>query len=526
MSLIRDELWEKGYTYGGGFYIHLHQKDIGAMLTHKPADVNSLVNTFKNQKNNARRAIQTQYKELFLANVAPEGYSVLEKLFDDNGSIEKIDAVLKDFFQQGLNSENIKKIIEKQKEINWGPTENFKKALSSTSKKWEGFDSLLDSIAESIKLLNQTDGNAIAMLIKDAQNKKTLGGVGRSLEKALSKVAIDNTTIQGKNLEKAISTLNIFASRLATGDKSGKLKEDREKDDDPITIEFLKSSIDRNFFSTILGESAAMDMQYLGEEGAKIYMKEAIENIKSTGKESEHLLSTSIKGSYSGTTTIGERRQGKADVKFNNIILSLDQILDGKQGLGNITLSIGLSNKAYKTLSLGQNNTLTNKSLVTGGSMKINDIFSMLTSYERIKYLGYNVLAWTSGSAPNQLKDDAPDIEPALYALQDALFTRATLYLFGARGKADFANFMFINGQLISMLDIVDRVIKQNNIATTSTMNNGKQQGVIFSIPGRYKWWSTLNGDTVYDHVIRVQTLNKAINDSRIEGHINPFAFK
>jgi hypothetical protein len=525
-KLTTEELWSKGYSYGGGFYIHLHQKHIGAMLTHKPTKVNSLVKTFKNQRKNARQAIQTQYKELFLANVAPEGKAVLEKLFDDNGNIEKIDAVLKDFFQEGLNSEKVTQIIEKQRNIDWGPSSNFKKALSSTSKKWEGFDSLLTNIADSIELLNQVDGPTIAALIRNAQNKKTLGGVGRSLERALSKVNIDNTTIQGKNLEKAMSTLNIFASRIATGDKSGKLKEERKKDDDPITIEFLKSSIDRNFFSTILGESAAMDMQYLGEEGAKIYMKNAVENIKSTGKDSEFLLQTDIKGSYAGDVHIGEKRQGKADVKFNNITLSLDQILDEKQGLGEVTLNIGLSNKAYKTLSLDKNNTLTNKSLVTGGSMKINDVFSMLTSSPRIKYLGYNILAWSSNSNPSgQLTKGAEDITPALLALQDALFTRVALYLFGARGKIDFANFMFINGQLISMLDIVNRLINQNNIATTSTMNKGKQQGIIFSMPGRSKWWSNLNGNDIYNHFIRVQTLNEAINNSRIEGHINPHAF-
>lgn len=522
----KEELWSKGYSYGGGLYIHLHQKDIGAMLTHKPTSVNSLVNTFKNQKNNARKAVQTQYKELFLANVAPKDYTTLEDLFKDNGDIQKIDAVLKQYFQENLKSDKVKQIIENQKRIQWGSdSTDLKEALNKTSQVWQGFDTLLSNIASSVKILNNTDGKAIAAIIRQAQKKKTIGEVGEFLEKALNQVSIDNSTIPGENLQNAVATLKEISGKLAIGDKRGRAKKTEDKKE-PLTIEFLKSSIDRNFFSTVLGESIGRDIPMLAEEQATVYIQDVVNNIKSTGKTTVELLKTSAHGTYAGQPAIGEKRQGKADIKFNNVTLSLDKILDGKQGLGEVHLNIGLSNKAYKTLSLGQNKSLTNKSLVTGGSMKINDIFSILTSYERIKYLGYNVLAWTSGSAPNDLKDDAPDITPALLSLQDALFTRATLYLFGARGKEDFANFMFINGQLISMLDIVNRVVKQNNIATTSTMNNGKKQGVIFSIPGRYKWWSGLNNDTIYNHATRVQTLNDAINNSRIEGHINPFAFK
>ena len=148
----------------------------------------------------------------------------------------------------------------------------------------------------------------------------------------------------------------------------------------------------------------------------------------------------------------------------------------------------------------------------------------MLTNSERIKYLSYNVLAWSSASAPKKYKKDAENIQPALLSLQDALFTRSTLYLFGARGKADFANFMFVNGKLISMLDILNKVVNQNEIATTSTMANSNQ-GVIFSMPGRASWWDKLPKNAIRDHSRRVQALNKAINDSTIEGHINPFSF-
>lgn len=518
----KHELWDQGYIYEGGFYIHLHQKHIGAMSTHKPATIDSLVRTFNGQKEKARQAVQNQYKELFTYNITQKEVDSLNELFKDNGNIEKIDQTLKQFFEESLNSEKATQIIDKQRQISWGNTD-LKKKLDSTSEVWKGFDSLLGNLAASVKILNQQDGAAIAGIIRHARTKKTIGEVGESLLKALKAVNIENTTIQGKNLQKAVDALKDISRRLATGDKSGSVKNKRSKDD-PITIEYLKGSIDRNFFSTILGESAAMDIDTLANSTTAIAIQDVANSVRSTGKDTTIRIRSNEKGSYAGDIKIGEKRQGKADVKFENVVANLDEILDTNGKYGKITLSIGLSNKAYKILNLGDNNSITNKSLVTGGSIPINKVLDMLTNSERIKYLSYNVLAWSSASAPKKYKKDAENIQPALLSLQDALFTRSTLYLFGARGKADFANFMFVNGKLISMLDILNKVVNQNEIATTSTMANSNQ-GVIFSMPGRASWWDKLPKNAIRDHSRRVQALNKAINDSTIEGHINPFSF-
>lgn len=524
----KEELWSKGYTYGGGFYIHLHQKHIGAMMTHKPSPMDSLVRTFVNQKNNAKAAIKNEYKELFIETVDEKSKEAITALFEDNDNIDKMDKVLYQYFKEGLDSQTVQNIISAQKDINWGDSSNFKKILQQNSKKWEGFDSLLEGLAKGVELLNQTDGPSIAAVLRNAQKKGTLGGVGRELERELQKkeAKINNTTIQGKNLQKAVDNLKLLASRLATGDTSGQLKENRKKDS-PLTIEFLKSSIDRNFFSTILGESSAMNFEKAATTVAGITIEDALNSISSTGKDTTKSFITSIKGSYAGNVTQGDKKQGKADIKFKNVKLTLEDFFPSPYS-GQITLSIGLSNKAYKTLTLGKDGTITNNSLVTGGSIKITDVFNMLTNHARIKYLGYNVLAWTSDSAPSALKDNAPDLKPALTALQDALFIRSIIHIFSARGKQDFANFMYINGQLVSIWDIINRVSKQKDgIATTSTMKNSGQ-GVIYSIPGRYSWWKSLNenNNSLYNNFTRTETLNNAINEARIEGHINPFAFK
>ena len=260
---------------------------------------------------------------------------------------------------------------------------------------------------------------------------------------------------------------------------------------------------------------------------AGITIENALNSIVPTAKDTTKSFITSIKGSYAGNNTQGEKKQGKADIRFKNVKLTLEEFFPDPYS-GQITLSIGLSNKAYKTLTLGQDGTITNNSLVTGGSIKITDVFNMLTNHARIKYLGYNILAWTSGSAPDELKDNASDLTPALTALQDALFIRSTIHIFSARGKQDFANFMYINGQLVSIWDVINKVSKQKGgIATTSTMKNSGQ-GVIYSIPGRYSWWKSLNEDSngLYNSFTRTETLNNAINEARIEGHINPFGFK
>lgn len=541
--MTREELSKLGYIYGGGYYIHLHQKNIGRLKSPGYSDsqvsISTIAKDFADQKKNAQQAIQTQYKELFLANVVSQkDYSAINALLNkDNDNLDKINEALKKYFQEGLNSNIIQKLIQKQQNIVWDETE-MTKALQEGGESMKSFDSLLDNLAKAVKILDK-NGKDIALILINAKNTQTTVEMGEYLYTALKEaerkifgtetdpktkkeVVKEAVTINKTRLQNAIDALIKISAKLRTGDKSGKIVESKDKKN-PITAQFLKDSINRNFFSTVLGESVAAGINNRAVTTSTVYVKNTLKNIQSTGKDTVHFISSGPSGSYAdGVKDDGAPKQGKADVKFNNVELHLEQLFPN-ESYGTVKLNIGLSNKAYKNLSL--NAEKPTDSLVMGGSIKFNKILSMLTFNDRLKYLTYNVLAWSSDSAPKELKEGAESITPALEAIQDVLFTRATLHIFAARGKTDFANFMFVNGQLISMLDVVKAVINAKNLTTISTMDVTSSKAV-YSIKGRSKWWNSISKDLVDDDLLRTQTLHNAIFDSSIEGHINPFTFK
>lgn len=542
MSEIQTDYYKNlNYIEYGGFYIHLHQKQIGAIKNGgKPVKVKTLVDNFNSLRRDAKEALGTQYKELFIENVSSQDRAAVSQLFKDNGNIDKINEVLQEHFSKGLNSAMAQKLIEIQKNIDWeSSADSLKKQLDINAKPWKGFDSLLANIAEAIEVLEGCEESAMAAAIRSAggiykvngklqktNNDLSLYNIGKELSVKLQSLNLDGSTLKGQQLQQAANALHKIAARLTTGDASGTLN---PKDPRPITIQYLKDSIDRNFFSTVLGESAAMMITEAAVETSAVTVKNTVENIKPTGQTSIERISSGVSGSYTraGKEKIGSKKQGKADVKFNNVQLSLSQIFG--VNYGEITLDIGLSNKAYKTLELGKKNNITPKNLVTGGSLPLNTAFNLLISTEsskdRLKYLAYNTLAWSSNGAPSEMRQEAEDLTPAVQALQNALFTRATLYLFGARGIEDFATFMFVNGNLISMWDIVKKILESNKALNTTTSMTANS-GVVFSIPGRNGWWNDLNKGNAFDnHNRRVEELNNAINSASIEGHINPFVY-
>ena len=135
------------------------------------------------------------------------------------------------------------------------------------------------------------------------------------------------------------------------------------------------------------------------------------------------------------------------------------------------------------------------------------------------KYLSYNILSRNQSDFPQ-----------ALLSLQDALLTRNIVYLAAGRGKRDFSQLLLINGEVMSMWDIIKYVLNHNVGKSASEVvgtkkrrktidKTSEEQGVYLSIPARKsvielaknKNWST-----------RIQGVNSKIGIIGMQTHIIP----
>ena len=117
-------------------------------------------------------------------------------------------------------------------------------------------------------------------------------------------------------------------------------------------------------------------------------------------------------------------------------------------------------------------------------------------------YLAYNVLFQGSESLP-----------AATIALQDILLTRQISRLFATRGGVkDFSQYVIVNGQVVSIWDLIMYAI-DNNVGASTSMDKRGSQAVVLHIDGRKDIFS-------YSREInarkRVPGVNKAINKATV----------
>lgn len=510
-----------GMTYKGDFYIHRHKKNIGRMISTYQANdngisTNDLVATFSKLKSKSNAAIKNQYKQLLEISMIDENSVVLlNQVFKNNGDLTQLNRQLTQSLQEVFETNRISSMIQQQTNIDWSNLQDLDTILQDSEADLKNLDSILDALENTVSLI-KTHGSYIAGLIRTIRKQKgiTISQFGAELQKALAleeKQEKDIKSVQQYQVNEVIVELKRLASRLAHGTKSGHVLPD--DDSDGLTGQFLKAYLDRTFFSTTMAEALAMSINNAALQESALTIAQSAKNIQGTGRETVKFEYTSTSGEYNKTNTEAAR-QGKADIRLNNIQVDLNYLL-GKD-MGKINMSLGISNKAYKTLDFGGG---TGKSqVISGGDIPLTRVFNMLTTLKTHQYLGYNVLAWTSQTAPHNKKisQGGANLTPALESLQDALFTRATVYLFGARGTTDFAGFLLINGVFYSLWEIIEYVT-QNSLKSSSQAS--VDQAVIYSIEGRRDFGLGLLEKT---NDARIKDVNARIAASKISAHLKP----
>lgn len=518
--------------YMGYYYIHKHHKNIGRMDLQKPMSDNQMATLYRNYKYGKDATLsdtlKNQYSELIYSSIRPitddvTKLELLNSIFNPENTSEailnKLHKELQKGFEDQFTPNKIIQMLNIEKSTNWTISKNNKNAdavalmkmlnqgdMSEAKAGFRFLNQILQGMSEAVKLLNSPEGDKLGTILATGATRKfyDINKLGSYLRTNLVEFIKQNNgnTISAQDAVKAANLLLTVASSLESGLTSKGKK---------LTLGSLQGLVQKSFYS-MLAEIFITNMQEAAENATVKYIVQAISDINNNaGQEEVQLEFTDPEGHYSSHDPLngGEKKQGKADAKFENVQVSLETFTGEDNGY--FTMSVGISNKAYITNHIGVGSLKKFTVYSLGGGMTIGNALTLLfggTGHIREKYLAYNILAQGEDKLPRSLK-----------ALQDTLLTRSIIYLAGARGKTDFAQFMLLNGELLSVWDIVKFALGNDIGLSSSQQKKSNQSGIYLSIPNRKIFMKYAQSRFWARRVIKT---NISIASAAMKAHIVP----
>lgn len=513
--------------FQGKYYIHKHAINIGRMGDHPAVDDDYLTNVFNNYKYGVNATLSNtltkQYMELINSSIhfSPFQYNLMREVFDvkNNNSVailDRMQSVIQDGLSQYINSSNLEALLQIQSNINWSASQKknkdamqiqkLEKALNTKTGSYKSedglpfLDELLQAMADTVALLDSNLGNYLGVALANVQTKNysSIKAYGRELNGAIEafKDRHNGEIVDNKLLQEAFFQLQQITSRLQfmkNPDNDKKLSKDS-----------LQGIVSKQFFPQ-MAEILSAEIK----EAAKETALKVVANASRTGTESVPVQITDATGHYLDNHYFGGMgvKQGKADNIFRNVQLNLSSIQDDLSG--EIKMDIGISQKSYVANDFGPDVLKKFNVFSLGGGMTLGNAFTLLLGNNNIykKYLGYNIFAQGENALPKSLN-----------ALQDALLTRSIIYLAGGREKSDFAQFMLLNGQLLSVWDIVKYALG-TDIGKNSSQQGEKSNGIYTSIPNSPKFMTFAKSRYWARRIIKT---NESITSAVMKTHIVP----
>lgn len=524
-------------VYGNYYYIHLHKQNIGRMAGGSPKTDGDLVKIFSSYKKSSAKALKKQYTGYLIGSMVgltPGGAKVIEEALDvNNNSSDKIMRRLHDALKHGFESQFDNKAIiaamQKQQELVWSPKKNpglveLDKIFQSNGRKGDrvqGFaflDKILQVLEETCRLLNSDSGNMLAVILSDQRNSgyRTTKELGRHLEAALNQFIQDNKegAFSSKDLEEGIKIATEI-NNLSTALKNNQTS---SSDGKMLSARSLQSILQNSVFPMI----SELFVNQLQEAAIDIPTSEMAKFIASSAKISGADTSYIQYTAPDGTIVPGQylknygANEGKEQKSFGKADSLVDVLLEGESITGkyhgSIKLNVGISTKAYASNKIGTklNKSFDNYSL--GKGLNLGQAFSLipnLSTYHR--YLGYNIISHDTSENPNTTQ--------SLIALQDVLLTRGLAYLASGRGISDSAQLLFLNGNIMSMWDIIKYAMDNNIGASGSLLKSSSTTGIYMTLEKRKEIIQCAN-NLVWSQ--RLIGTNNAINSAVIKLEIVP----
>ena len=554
-SYKKSDLYSSLTFYKGYIYIHLHQNNIGLAKGNgsdgtplNDSDIAGHFNKYKTGKNSTvGQAIKNQYIQLLKSsisrnNLTNEQYSLLNNVLDvKNNNVEailgRLNKILQKGFEDQFTTTKITDLLNNEDKTNWKEKSSSFKELTeilegkNNKSGFKTLNKILQDMADTVKLLQTPEGDELATIISNnlKNNYVDPKTIGSCLNKAINEFSKkqNGKTIESRDVLKAAEYFKNVTNGLETGTNSR---------DEPLKTKGLQGLVQKSFYS-LIAEIFASHLDKAAKNSAVQYIIDSVKDIDIIGDVSVSLEVTDPDGNYGGDLNTNpnnrtffqnsgspDQNYGKADLRFNNVQVNLSSLFEDDKGLGSIQMSVGISSKAYVRNEIGANSLkdFQNQRFELGGGMTIGNAIKLLNGGNDLffKYLCYNTL--TKGPTSTIVNDGRAGrpfkntgLSQSYGALQNIILTRSILYLAGGRSQEDFANFIFMNGKLLSMWDIVKYAI-DNPIGSTKESD---ERGLAMQIPSEKLYQAYSRNKYL---AIRVEETNKTIDRAVIKGLIYP----
>ena len=478
------------YNNSGNIYVHLHARNIGRAMEGQPINPSSVVNIFKERKQQAFEASKNQFRTLFKNSLDSKSIELLNQVFDNDDLMTELQEEMGKKFQQALSIDKMQALMDLQKTVATGKMAA--SILSKSQKSIKDFDILLQSLSQAAQLLGTESGARLAMLLSHQHEINNSRQLGKFLLDALSKFKKQNQKALLTDLEIQQATqisghIKALANALATGKTGNKKKKN-------LTQSAIVKLVE-NIFNTGFAESISAILKNTVYVTLDETFKASL-----TGSQRVQIQYSNEFGNIIASS-LGQKAYGKADAFFDNVKIKLEG--SNKQ----VTLNVGISDKFYKLNyfpGLKGNKNKNSYSASSGGSL-YQALWSSFGSNLRYLYYAYNTLGHGNEEGWSQAQG----------ALNEVILTRQIVRLFASRGgNEDFAQFMFVNGQILPIWDIIMSTIK--DISSFSSYS----QPVTLSIADYNKIQnSAQNYEETLDQ--RIYNVNRDIQNAKISAHVN-----
>lgn len=487
-------------------YIHLQREHVGRMYGGKSYSKDAAIVLKKNR--NVKNIVLNDYKKLFASTLDDKTRNIFNQLteLEQQQFIEAANEALKDSLEK-VSMDGLAALYDLKKNF-ISPGE----MLQMSQQDFYHWDKILDPIVEAIKLIETEAGGEIclASLLQPGYKHitSTKRHFSRHIQQALDKYLSSNnyntlSPARMAEMDNLVRVLQNLVQNIATAGKNKNMK--------TMTADGWQE-VFNNLFSADFAETLEARAFQHAFAASENVVFEAVGRQQAQGQGQ----TVFIEGEYQ---TKNRSITQKTDIKGRNVQLSFKE--DTKIGTASdFTINLGISMKFYESMAfkpLGKTGSKTFSS-GSGGSLATALVDTYGTGAKKI-YFARNVLAH-GNTAEN---------EAALGSLHDALLTREILRLFASAGSGDFSHFILVNGEFISMWDLLKYVIdKHTDFKLSSSGRGTSKQGVSISIDGRKEIIAanTKEQETGNDTIValakqRSTLVNQKIDKAKIMANIH-----
>lgn len=428
------------------YYIHLNKVNAGNKAG------NAAIN-FAAQKQQIAMQTMSQYKNFLNASINGESIETLAAALDmdENQFFNVLNQKLKEKMQAEINVNALAQLYQTVKDGNI--TQHLRNAIESRNIKQ--LAAALKVVANALLILEDGESSLGAVLLNALYTDKngtlafsSFKNLGNRLQSLLNQYQINNnySIIKQQSLQKSIAQLNNLAFALQTNTfKTSK---------NQLSVEGLTTLLSNGIIST----SIAQGLGFAASTKAGGTVHQFIVHAVGTNKVTVHSdIDKDIKIT------------GKTDLQTQGVKVNLSTTDTGKSV--DINLNIGISSKFYT----GQNfknltkNEITSMSVGSGAGGSVKQALDSIFTDSSSRYLAYNYIVHDINTKQ----------------LNDLIVKRQIIRLFATAGSTqDFAQLMLINGQIISIWDLIQYALN-NDVGLSSSMDDSKSKGIVLSIPDR-----------------------------------------